>query len=295
MARGSTISGTTRVVGVIGDPVAHSQSPAMHNAAFAAAGLDWVYVAWRVAPDVLEAALRGLRALGVGGFNVTLPHKTAVQPFLDELGAEARATGAVNTVSERNGRWRGENTDVEGFLRSLATFGVNPAGRRVVLLGAGGAARAVGYALRRRGVAALHLANRTEERAYRLAEALAGGGTGELSAGGLGGALREALAGADLIVDATSAALAEGKPVPPEWLPPGGLYYFLAYGARVAPFLAELRQRGIRAVSGEEMLLHQGALAFERWTGQAPELEAMRAGLRRAAVDEEESSSGSSK
>ncbi|MGE5552803.1 MAG: shikimate dehydrogenase [Betaproteobacteria bacterium] len=290
MHRGRAISGVTQVVGLIGDPVAHSQSPAMQNAAFAAAGLDWVYLAWRVASEALPAAVAGLRALRVRGFNVTIPHKVAILPLLDELAPEAEAIGAVNTVVGRDGRWRGENTDAAGFLRSLVGFGVDPGGRRVVLLGAGGAARAVGYALVRSGAAALHVANRTEERAHRLAEALRVYGTAALSAGGLGDrALREVLAGADLIIDATSTGLAGGgTPVPLEWLPPGRFYYLLAYGPQMAPLLGVLRERGLWAVDGEEMLLHQGALAFEQWTGHPPPLDAMREALHRKGDIEEE-------
>ncbi|MDI6870005.1 MAG: shikimate dehydrogenase [Bacillota bacterium] len=295
MQRGRMITGATQVVGVIGDPVAHSRSPAMHNAAFAAAGLDWVYLAWRVEPEALPAAVRGLRALGVRGFNVTVPHKVAILPLLDEVGEEAAAIGAVNTVVDCGGGWRGENTDAEGFLRSLLAFGVDPAGCRAVLLGAGGAARAVGYALVRGGAASLHLANRTEGRAHRLAGALGRWGSTALSAGGLGGAaLRRMLAGADLVVNATSTALAgAGVPVPLEWLPPGRVYCDLAYGPAVAPVLEAARQRGLSVLGGEEMLLHQGALAFERWTGEKPSLDAMRAALRQAG--EEESLSGPSK
>ncbi len=287
----SHITGATRVVGVIGDPVAHSHSPAMHNAAFAAAGLDWVYVAWRVGAEALGPAVAGLKALGVRGFNVTVPHKVAILPFLEEVGEEAAAIGAVNTVVERDGRWRGENTDAAGFLRSLAGAGVEPAGKRAVLLGAGGAARAVGFALVRAGVVALHLANRTGERAQALAEDLARHGAAAVSAGELaGGALRSHLDAADLIVQATSAEVAGyGPPVPLDWLPPGRVYYDLTYGPAAAPLLRAVRQRGLTALGGEEMLLHQGALAFACWTGRAPELAAMRAALCWTGEGEEES------
>ena len=291
------ITAATRVVGVIGDPVAHSRSPVMHNAAFAAARLDWVYLAWRVRVADLPAAVAGLRALGVQGFNVTVPHKAAILPLLDEVDEEAAAIGAVNTVVCRDGRLRGENTDAGGFLRSLEALGLPPKGLQVVLLGAGGAARAVGYALVRAGAAALHVANRTEGRAASLAAELASQGQTEVSAGGLEGvALWRALIGADLIVQATSAELSGGGlPVPLDRLPPGRVFYDLAYGPAAAGTLAAVRRRGLRAVDGEEMLLHQGALAFTRWTGREAPLDAMRAALRRAGGDEEEYSGPSSK
>lgn len=297
MFRGQNIGGATRVVGVIGHPVAHSRSPAMHNAAFTASGLDWVYLAWDVAAEGLAAAVAGLRGLGVAGFNVTVPHKVAVLPLLDELGEEAAAIGAVNTVLRRNGRWWGENTDAEGFLRSLGAAGLRVAGSRVVVLGAGGAARAVGYALVRAGAARVHLANRTSQRAAALAHDLTAFGDAALTHSGLdGGVLRAALAGADLIVQATPLGLSgAGVPVPVEWLPPGGVYYELGYGPQVQEALAAVRARGLGTLDGEEMLLHQGALAFTRWTGEAPSLTAMRDALRRQGREEEESSSGPSK
>jgi shikimate dehydrogenase len=181
----------------------------------------------------------------------------------------------------------------------VAAAGFRAPGKRAVLIGAGGAARAVGYALVRAGVAGLHLANRTPARAEELASDLAGLGQTPVSAGGLAGSdLEERLGAADLIVQATPAGFAGGGlPVPLEWLPPGRLFCELGYGPLVAPLVAAVRAQGLRALSGEEMLLHQGALAFARWTGREPSLEAMRSGLRQAAAaaEEEESSSGPSK
>lgn len=291
------ITSATQVAGVIGDPVAHSHSPVMHNAALAAAGLDWVYLAWRVRAGDLPAAVAGLRALGVRGFNVTVPHKAAILPLLDEIDEEAAAIGAVNTVVCRDGRLRGENTDASGFLRSLEALGLPPRGLRVVLVGAGGAARAVGYALVRARAATLQLANRTEARAVALAAELVARGATAVSAGGLESeAVRRALAEADLIVHATSAELTGGGlPVPLEWLPAGRVFYDLAYGPAAAKACAAVRRQGLRAVDGEEMLLHQGALAFTRWTGRDAPLEVMRAALREAGRQEKEYSRTPSK
>lgn len=166
------ISGSTRVVGVFGHPVTHSLSPAMHNAAFSALGLPYVYVPFAVAPDAIGPALRGLPALGIVGVNLTIPHKESALPFLDEITDEARTVGAVNTVHCLNGLLIGDNTDGRGFYQPLVEAGVTVRGQTVVVLGAGGAARAVVYRLVREG-ANVVLANRTRERAERLAHDIA--------------------------------------------------------------------------------------------------------------------------
>ncbi|RMF36538.1 MAG: shikimate dehydrogenase, partial [Chloroflexi bacterium] len=169
------VDGTTRLVGIIGWPVAHSLSPAMHNTAFAALGLNWAYVPLPVPPGAVEDALRGLKALGFAGANVTIPHKEAVIPYLDEVTPAARAMGAVNTllVRRENGTTRlvGDNTDAIGFLEDLRAAGFDPAGRRCLVLGAGGGARAVVYALAQAG-AHVTLHNRTPRRAQALVQAL---------------------------------------------------------------------------------------------------------------------------
>ena len=196
------ISGTTRVLGVIGDPVAHTSSPAMHNAALKALGLDYVYVAFHVAPDALPQALAGMRALELAGLNVTVPHKQAVMAHLDEISPEAQAIGAVNTVCNRDGKLLGFNTDAFGIIESLkADGGMNSLPGRVVLLGAGGAARAILYALlAREEVAEVLLLNRTVEKA----EALKGDldVAGKVRIGSL--ADSGAIADAGLVINATS-------------------------------------------------------------------------------------------
>ncbi len=166
------ISGSTRVVGVFGHPVTHSLSPAMHNAAFRALNLPFIYVPFGVAPDAIGMALRGLPALGIVGVNLTIPHKESALPFLDEITDEAQTVGAVNTVHCLNGLLIGDNTDGRGFYQPLAEAGVPVRGQTVVVLGAGGAARAVVYRLVREGANVI-LANRTRERAERLAHDIA--------------------------------------------------------------------------------------------------------------------------
>ena len=263
----------TRLAAVIGSPVRHSLSPAMHNAAFAELGLDWVYVACEVAPGSVGAAFAGARALGLGGLSVTIPHKAAALAEVDELTPTARAVGAVNTVVPRgDGRLLGENTDGPGFLASLADEGFLPAGRHCAVIGAGGAARAVVHALGGAGVAAVVVVNRSTDRAEETA-ALAG------SAGRVGVAAD--VKQADLVVNATPLGLAGGEvtqlPVSADLLGDGQLVVDLVPNPAVTPLMRAARERGARVAGGVGMLVHQGALAFELWTGRPAPLGVMRA------------------
>jgi shikimate dehydrogenase len=274
----------TRIYGVLGWPVAHSRSPAMQNAAFAASGIDATYVRFPVAPDALGDAIRGLRALGVAGVNVTVPHKEAVLAHLDALDESARAVGAVNTliVSER-GTIRGANTDAGGLVRALVEAGAVLAGAQALVLGAGGAARAAVAGLRGAG-AHVTIAARRPEEGVRLS----------VPAVGLAnrGALADALAMADVVVQATSATMHGGaggqgdavarafvEALPLAALRPGALVTDLVYAPRDTRLLREARARGARTLDGLAMLLHQGALAFELWTGVPAPVAAMRAAL----------------
>jgi shikimate dehydrogenase len=262
----------TTLAAVIGFPVRHSLSPAMHNAAFAELGLDWVYLACEVAPGSVPAALAGARALGFGGLSVTIPHKAAVLDAVDEASAAARAVGAVNTVVVREGRLHGENTDGPGFLASLTDEGFDPAGRVCAVVGAGGAARAVVHALAGAGAAEVVVVNRTEARAGSAA-ALAG------ASGRVG--LAADVGRADLVVNATPLGLAGGDatelPLDPELLGPGQLVVDLVPNPAVTPLMRAARARGARVAGGLGMLVHQGALAFELWTGRPAPLGVMRA------------------
>lgn len=282
------IRGTTRLVGLLGWPVAHSRSPQMHNAAFAALGLDWAYVPLPVAPPDLEAAVRGLRAMGFAGANVTVPHKTAVIPYLDEISPLARAVGAVNTLRVVEGRWIGENTDVEGFRRALAETGLSVRGQAVVLLGAGGAARAVLAALAQEGVKEIFLINRNLERARQmiaeLGEALPAAGL-HLPPVHLLRPEEPPPEGVALLINATPVGMApetEASPWPPDRPFPWGLQGVmdLIYEPPRTRLMALAEEAGIPAFNGLGMLLHQGALAFTMWTGRAAPLEVMRAALR---------------
>ncbi|HEY4397677.1 MAG TPA: shikimate dehydrogenase [Acidimicrobiia bacterium] len=262
------ITGTTRVVGIIGDPVGHSRSPAMHNAAFDALGLDWVYVAFPVARGEGAAAVRAVATLGLAGLNVTMPHKADAAGACDDLSSEAAALGAVNTVVNADGTLAGHSTDGDGFLRALDDEGITVAGRHAVVLGAGGAGRAITHALGRAGARVTVAARRSE--AARDAASLAPGadaiGFGELTVEGF-----------DVVVNATPLGM-NGEPPPfdTSHLHAGQFVFDTVYPGET-PLLRESRARGIGAAGGLGMLVHQGALSFSLWTGFAPPLEVMRA------------------
>jgi len=268
------IGGSTHLAGVIGWPVTHSLSPAIHNAAFASLGMDWVYLPLPVAPGDLRAALDGLRSLGFRGANVTMPHKTGSADLADELSDEARRLRAVNTFVVADDRLRGHNTDAPGFDRFLRRdVGFDPQDRSALIFGAGGAARAVAFALAGAGVGELSVAVRDAGRATQLLEAVEGT------------SLRpkvvdfDAAAGmsADLVVNATPLG-ADGQTAPPlPSLGPGVVVVDLLYRPSITPLQAAARSAGAEAHGGLGLLLHQAALSFESWTGTPAPLEVMSA------------------
>ena len=261
-------TGATRVVGIIGDPVGHSRSPAMHNAAFDALGLDWVYVPFPVARGEGAAAVRAVAALGLAGLNVTMPHKADAATACEDLSSEAAALGAVNTVVNAGGTLVGHSTDGEGFLRALDDEGITVAGQRAVVLGAGGAARAITHALGRVDAEVTVTARRPE--AARSAASLA--------PGGIAVALDElAVERFDVVVNATPLGM-NGEPPPFDTaqLHAGQFVFDTVYPVET-PLLREARGRGVRAVGGLGMLVRQGALSFALWTGAEPPLDVMRA------------------
>ena len=270
------VSGTTRVAGVIGHPVRHSLSPALHNAAYAACGLDWVYVAMEVAPGQVPAALDGMRALGIAGLSVTTPHKDAAFAAVDDSSPAARAMRAVNCVQlEDGGRLIGHNTDGDGFVDSLRHDALlDPAGLRVVVIGAGGAARSVVEALARANVAEVVVINRTMLRAQDAA-ALAG------SIGRVG--TMADVTAAELVVNATSIGMGtDQSPLDPALLRAGQVVVDLVYHPVETALLKAAIAAGARPVGGLGMLVHQAARQFRLWTG----LEAPVAAMRRAAEAE---------
>ncbi|MDW8050892.1 MAG: shikimate dehydrogenase [Armatimonadota bacterium] len=266
------IDSHTQLVGVLGYPVRHSLSPVMHNAAFRALELNWVYLAFEVAPEALPHAIAGMRALGIRGLNLTIPHKQAVIPLLDGLTEAAQQIGAVNTLFWDNGRLIGDNTDAEGFWRALREADIDPTGQTVLVLGAGGAARAVVYALRQHGCQ-VFIANRTHARAIELANAFGANAT-PLDK------LAHVLAQVAGIVNCTALGMEpEAHHAPPitwECVPPTAWVCDLVYRPLHTRFLQQAQARGLKAVDGLGMLVHQGALALERWTGRSAPIAVMR-------------------
>jgi shikimate dehydrogenase len=271
---GLPITGRTHLVGLLGWPVEHSISPPMHNAAFASLGMDWCYLPFAVAPEALADALRGARALGLRGLNATVPHKQALLALVDDLTPEARAIGAVNTLLFGE-RLTGHNTDAAGFMRALREAGGEPRGCRALVLGAGGAARAVGYGLAAAG-ARLTLLNRTPERAVALAADLGAAlPQARVDAGPLtADALARLAPGVDLVVNTTSVGMwpeSDATPWPAEVdYPAGALLLDLIYNPPETRLMASARSQGARADNGLKMLVHQGAEAFRLWTGVEP-------------------------
>jgi shikimate dehydrogenase len=268
----------TTVVGVIGYPVRHSLSPLLHNTAFTALGLNWVSLGFEVAPGAVGAALDGLRALQLRGLSVTMPHKADAAVLVDECSPTAARLQAVNCVINTDGVLRGENTDGAGFLASLVrAAGFEPAGKTCVVMGAGGAARAVILALAEAGAAAVTVVNRTGPRAVEAA-ALAGAAGHAVEVG----PEADARAGeADLVVNATPVGMAgtgsapAGPLIAPSVLHAGQVAVDLVYAPRPTPWLAAAAETGATGVDGLGMLVHQAAIQLERWTGLPAPVEAM--------------------
>jgi shikimate dehydrogenase len=261
-----------QVACIIGWPISHSLSPAIHNAAFRATGLDWTYVAFAVAPEELERGIGGIRALGIAGVNVTMPHKQSVMPFLDEVSPEVELAGAVNTIIATGGRLIGANTDGAGFVRFLerdAAFA--PSGKQALLLGAGGAARSLAVSLAAAG-ASVSITSRRDDASEVVAKAV---GAEAVAWDDRAPAATKA----DLLVNATPVGsdASSGSPIDPPAVHEGQLVVDLVYAPPLTPLLTAARERGAIAHNGLGMLLHQAALAFELWTGVPAPLEAMSA------------------
>lgn len=280
-----TLSGMTHMVGIIGWPVGHSLSPALHNAAFAALGLDYAYVPLPVAPGRVREAVEGVRALGFRGANVTVPHKQAVLQYLDEVDPDASLSGAVNTIVVEGGRLTGRNTDVAGFGRALTELA--PESLRdvpVLLLGAGGAARAAVVWLARVG-ASVTVVNRTLQAAEEVV-AVARAAAPELAARAvpLATVTAEQVAAAGLIVNATTLGMAGAGKVPGvivDNVRGDHVVFDVVYTRQPTPLVAQARRRGALAADGLSMLIWQAAAAFELWTGLAAPLDVMRSAVTR--------------
>lgn len=262
---------------VIGDPIGHSYSPGMHNAGYKHLGIDAVYQRFLVHPDRLKEAVNGLCALGFAGWNVTLPHKESIIPYLDSLTPQARRAGAVNTVKIQEGERIGHNTDGDGFIRSVERELQQFKGKKAVLLGAGGASKGIALALAEQGMH-VHILNRTPEKAVELVRTVQHkGGQGSSGAFEPG----DWLGDVDLLVQTTSLGLrGEPFPIPLDGLNQQALAVDIIVNVRETSFLQEAQNQGCRTLDGTGMLLYQGALAWEFWLGGQAPIEAMRKGLR---------------
>ncbi|MGD0779410.1 MAG: shikimate dehydrogenase [Dehalococcoidales bacterium] len=273
------ISGKTKICALIGDPVEHTMSPVMHNAAYQKLGLDFVYIAFQVKPEELPQAVAGLKALNIAGFNVTIPHKVAVMPLLDSLDPLAEKIGAVNTVVNDSGKLKGYNTDAEGFYRALTEHDFNPKNKKVVVLGAGGASRAITYILAREG-ASLTILNRQQELdwAEDIAQLIREDFSSEVKVLELGH-LDEVLPGVELLVNATSVGMSpttNASAVPAKLLAKIPLVFDIVYNPMKTKLLKEAAAAGAQTIGGVDMLAWQGALAFEKWTGRLAPIDLMR-------------------
>ncbi|MFH0985452.1 MAG: shikimate dehydrogenase [Candidatus Omnitrophota bacterium] len=280
--------GAFKLYGIFGYPLSHTLSPAMHEAAFRELGIDANYIVLELVPEAFKKLMRRASRFSLSGFNVTVPYKETVMKYLDKVRPEAQAIGAVNTVFKQGKRWIGANTDMEGFLKTLVTDGgFRPSGKKAVVLGAGGAARAVVYGLSLEGAREILIADCFSEKARKIAGDMkkffkgteyhaVEAGTSEVKA---------ALQKADVIINATPLGLKAQDPevIPEAWIPKSGdkkiFFMDLIYNPAVTPFLKIAKKKGHRTLNGLGMLLYQGVRALELWTGRKAPVSVMRRAL----------------
>ena len=279
------INGKTKVCAIIGDPVGHSLSPVMHNAAFKELGLNIVYVAFPVKTDMLEEAILGAKSLGLLGLNVTMPHKNAVIQYLDETDSTAKAIGAVNTILNERGKLFGYNTDGKGAMVALQENRIDPEEKKMLLLGAGGASKAIAFQAAPE-TDELVILNRTEEKAQQLADLIQKTFCTKVKANTLSAeVLKKELKTTDILVNATSVGMSpdvNASPVPSDLLHSGLCVMDIVYNPLETKLMKDAEIVGAKVVSGLEMLLYQGAVAFEIWTNCPAPVGVMR----KAALDE---------
>ncbi len=274
------ITNNTKLCAVIGNPIGHSLSPAIHNAAFEALGLDFVYLAFRV--EDVQGALAGMRALSnFRGMSVTIPHKIEAMKYLDEIAEVDRSIGSINTIINDNGKLRGLGTDGPGALKALLDAGIALAGKHVLMLGAGGAARAIAFTLARKaGLAQLTLLDVNEPLLRGLTGDLRAGTTATIAGEALTDeALARAMAGADVIINCTPVGMhpkVDASLVPPALFRPGQAVFDIVYTPLETRLLADARAKGLKVVSGVEMFVNQAVLQFREFTGQDAPIEVMR-------------------
>jgi len=272
------ITGSTRLIGLFGYPVKHTVSPSMHNAAFRALGLDFVYLPFSVHPKNLKYALKSLHMLNFLGVNVTVPYKQAVMKYLDKITKDAQFIGAVNTILVKNNRLIGYNTDGAGFIKSLAEYSIK--GKTMFLLGAGGAGYAVAIQSAVSGLKRIFIADVEKKRADRLVKRVP---RAKAKTVGIGNSMKDMLQKADIIVNATPIGLNPKDPIsiPAEWIPKERLVYDLVYNPAKTKLLKAAESIGCKTMNGSGMLLYQGAMAFEIWTGGHAPVPIMRKALYR--------------
>lgn len=267
------ITGKTKVVGLLGGDVSYSLSPLMHNACFSFLNMDWVYVPFNVSSKNLENAIKGLSALGVVGVNITIPHKIEVIKYLTKIDKKAEKMGSVNTIIFKEGEIFGLNTDGDGFVMSLKNIGFTLKDKNVLLIGAGGAGRAIGVSLAKEGIKRLAIFDVVPEKMVSLANSIDNVEVIILS--------KIETEGIDLLINATPQGMKDDDPLPceTEKIHPKMLVYDIIY--KKTPLLINAEKRGAKIMDGSEMLIHQGALSFKMWTGIYPPIDVMRKALGR--------------
>ena len=281
----------SKLYGIFGCPLSHTLSPAMHEAAFQKLGIDAHYIVLELVPAAFQKLMNRSAKIALSGFNVTVPYKETVMKYLGKVRPEARAIGAVNTVYREGKRWTGTNTDMEGFLMALMKEGqFRPSKKRAVILGAGGAARAVVYGLSREGAREVMIADCFPEKACKILADMKRLFPRVVYHAALAGTpeVKEALRKADVIINATPLGLKPQDPrvVPEAWIPKAGaqkkFFMDLVYNPAMTPFLKSAKKKGHRTLNGLGMLLYQGARALEYWTGRKAPVEVMRQALLQA-------------
>lgn len=270
--------GTTKVVGIFGYPVKHSASPAMHNAAFEALELDYAYLPFKVRPERLGEAAQALVSLNMAGVNITIPHKETIRPYLQKISREAELIGAVNTIAVRDEKLIGYNTDGQGFIASLREDGGEKVkGKVLLVLGAGGAARAVVTQAALEGAGEILITDKVEEKAEKVVRGLKKnipfGPAQAISQKEIKSQLKKA----DFLINATPMGMHPQDPliIDPDWLSPALLVFDLVYNLGETKLMKTAREKGCRVVGGLGMLIHQGAISFQLWTGKKAPIEIM--------------------